>query len=552
VENAIDAGSSHVVIELEDGGTVRITVSDDGEGMRAEDLPLVFERYTTSKIRTEDDLYAVRTLGFRGEALASIAAVSRVTLTSARRGEAGARIEVSGGVPGEVKPEGAPVGTTVTVRDLFFNTPARRKFLRKQSTELGHVTALVQNLALTHPEIHFELTHNARRIFTLPAVSDVRERVAGFFGPELARDLIDLEHEGETLRLSALLAPRRHTRTNTRGQFVFVNGRWVRDRLLIGAVNQAYRGFVESGRYPMAFLFVEIDPAEVDVNVHPSKLEIRFRNSSAVYTAVLGALRARLDEAWPREGLEVDPGTMEERRARIRQKIGDFFLRSERPQGQSTLFRPEGAGGAGGTAPAPGVMPARPMLPVRGVMQVHNTYLVEETDDGLRISDQHALHERVLYGEILRKLADSPLASQQMLTAQMMSVTEQDVLTVEEHAELFTRVGLDVKPAGPRTLAVNAVPQVLDVDDAPALIRDVLDRLQDDTEERSFDERLAEIAETLACRAAVKAGDELSRPEIESLLKRAGEPGVRETCPHGRPTTLHFTLKELEQQFGRK
>lgn len=196
--------------------------------------------------------------------------------------------------------------------------------------------------------------------------------------------------------------------------------------------------------------------------------------------------------------------------------------------------------------------PQPSVLPVRGVMQVHNTYLVEETDEGLRISDQHALHERVLYGEIKSKLIEARLESQQMLTAQMMSVTEQDVLTVEEHAALFSRVGLDVKPAGPRTLAINAVPQVLDADEAPAFIRDVLDRLQEETEERSFDERLGEIAETLACRSAVKAGDELSRQEIESILGRATDADVQETCPHGRPTTLYFTLHDLERQFRRK
>jgi len=551
VENAIDAGASHVVIALTDGGTKRMSVTDDGEGIAAEDLSLVFERHSTSKIRTEDDLYAVKTLGFRGEALASISAVSRVTLVSARRGEAGGRVEVTGGELGEVKPEGAPVGTTVTVRDLFFNTPARRKFLKKQSTELGHITALVQNLALAHPQIHFELSHNTRKIFALPAAEGVRERVAGFFGSDLARDLIDVTHEGETISLRALLAPRQHTRTNTRGQFVFVNHRYVRDKLLHGAINQAYRGFVESGRRPMAFLFLEVDPADVDVNVHPAKLEIRFRNSSAVYASVLSTLRAELEQAWPRASLEVDEGTLDERRARIRQKIGDFFLRSEKPQSQSSLFRPGDPSGRGPGTPMVD-FPQPSVLPVRGVMQVHNTYLVEETDEGLRISDQHALHERVLYGEIKSKLIEARLESQQMLTAQMMSVTEQDVLTVEEHAALFSRVGLDVKPAGPRTLAINAVPQVLDADEAPAFIRDVLDRLQEETEERSFDERLGEIAETLACRSAVKAGDELSRQEIESILGRATDADVQETCPHGRPTTLYFTLHDLERQFRRK
>ncbi|HUW56161.1 MAG TPA: DNA mismatch repair endonuclease MutL [Planctomycetota bacterium] len=551
LENAIDAGASHIVIELENGGTKLVSVADDGEGIAPEDMALVFERHSTSKLRTLDDLYAVRTLGFRGEALASVAAVSRVEMVSARAGQAGARIEVTGGERGEVRPEGAPVGTRITVRDLFFNTPARKKFLKKQSTELGHITSLVQNLAMAYPRIHFELSHNHRKVFSLPGVTNVRERIAHFFGNDLARDLVEVSHASESMSFDALLAPRQHTRANSRSQFVFVNRRYVRDALLIGAVTQSYRGFIESGRFPVAFLFLEIDPADVDVNVHPAKLEIRFRNSSQVYGSVMTALRSELERTWPRTAMPVDEGTLDDRRARIKQKIGDFFLRAESPMRQSSLWESTGAGGShGGGVPAG--LPSPLVLPVRGVMQVHNTYLIEETDEGFRISDQHALHERVLFHEIRARLAESGVGSQQLLTPQMMAVTEQDVLTVEEHAELFARVGLDVKPAGPRTLAISAVPQVLPVEEAPTFIRDALDRLQDDTEERSLEEHLEDLASALACRAAVKAGEQLSRQEVESIIKRAGDAEVRETCPHGRPTTLYITLEELERRFGRK
>jgi DNA mismatch repair protein MutL len=335
---------------------------------------------------------------------------------------------------------------------------------------------------------------------------------------------------------------------------VFVNRRYVRDTLLHGAITQAYRGFVESGRYPVAFLFLEIDPAEVDVNVHPAKLEVRFRNSSQVYATILSAVRAELEKTWPRTALAMDEGTLDERRARIKQKIGDFFLRSEKPTRQSSLW---GSGGAVSEHPrSPGFPPAGgplpPILPVRGVMQLHNTFLIEETDEGFRISDQHALHERVLFHEIGTKLRESSIGSQQILTPQMMAVTEQDVLTIEEHGELFSRAGLDVKPAGPRSLAIHAIPQLLSPEETPAFIRDVLDRLEEESEERPFDERLRDLAAALACRAAVKAGQALSGPEIESIVRRAGDAKVQETCPHGRPTTLYFSLGELERRFGRK
>jgi len=554
VENSIDAGASRIVIELEDGGTKSISVADDGEGIAGEDLALIFERHSTSKIKELDDLYAVKTLGFRGEALSSIAAVSRVELVSATAGREGARVEAVGGEKSEVKPEGVPVGTRISVRDLFFNTPARKKFLKKQSTELGRITDLIQNLAMAWPRIHFELSHNHRKVFLLPATEDVRERIGQFFGAELARDLIDISHGDEALGFRALLAPRQHTRANTRSQFIFVNHRYVRDSLLHGAIMQAYRGFIESGRYPVAFLFLQIDPAEVDVNVHPSKLEIRFRNSSQVYATLLSAVRAELEKTWPHTALTMDEGTLDERRARIRQKIGDFFLRYEKPTRQTGLWGPGGATSEhpqGPGFPSAGGFPAA-FLPVRGVMQLHNTFLIEETDEGFRISDQHALHERVLFHEIGTKLRESSIGSQQFLSPLMMAVTEQDVLTIEEHGELFSRVGLDVKPAGPRSLAIHAVPQVLSPEETPAFIRDVLDRLEEETEEKPFDERLEELAAALACRAAVKAGQALSGPEIESIVKRASDAKVQETCPHGRPTTLYFTVAELEKRFGRK
>lgn len=553
LENAVDAGATHVVIELENGGTKLVSVSDDGEGIAPEDLSLVFERHSTSKLETLEDLFAVKTLGFRGEALASIAAVSRVELVSAMAGEPGARLEVTGGKAGEVTPEGAPVGTRVTVRDLFFNTPARRKFLKKQSTEFGHVTALVQNIAMAYPHIHFELSHNHRKVFSLPGTDDVRERIAHFFGGELARDMIDVSHTRESVNFTALLAPRQHTRANSRSQFVFVNRRYVRDKLLQSAVTHAYRGFVESGRYPVTFLFLEIDPAEVDVNVHPTKLEIRFRNSSQVYSSVLTAVRSELEKTWPRAELAMDEGTLDERRARIKQKIGDFFLRAEKPTRQTGLWESTATGRPPESPGASGLRtPGAPVLSVRGVMQLHNTYLVEETDQGFRISDQHALHERVLFHEISTKLKQSSMSAQQLLTPQMMSVTEQDVLTVEEHAELFGRIGLDVRPAGPRTVAVNAIPQVLKPDDAPGLIRDLLDRLQEESEEHSVDEHLEELAASLACHASVRAGVPLSNQEIESIVRRAEQTGAQETCPHGRPSSLYFTIDELERQFGRK
>ena len=557
VENAVDAGAGRITIELVEGGARLIQVTDDGEGMTPEDLPLAFQRHATSKLTTTDDLWSVRTLGFRGEALPSIAAVAHVqAVTATADSIAGAAVEVVGGRIGPVRESAAAPGTTVVVRDLFFNVPARKKFLKKQTTELGRITDFVQRLALAYPEIAFELNHNQRPVFVLPAVTDLRERIARFFGRELAGQLIDVSGDDGYLRLRAYLADRHYTRTNARSIHLYLNRRFIRDKVLTAAVMGAYRGLIESRRYPVAFLFLEIDPSEVDVNVHPTKLEVRLRNEARVFTTVHELLRTRLEEKMSGTGAELaDLATLDDRRERIRQKIGEFFLRSDSQRRQPDLWKDRAesghpAGSSFATPPAPRPAPRVHMLAARSVMQIHNSFILEETDEGFALTDQHALHERILYEETMTKLRAQALASQRLLTPVIIEADAAEMLAAGEHNELLRKAGLEVNETGPGILAVQSVPQLLHRDDPGRLLRDMLDALTDESDQAPEDP-LERVAQVIACRGAVKAGEPLTSQEMESLLVRRDQSPRSATCPHGRPTTMFFSLSELAGRFGR-
>jgi len=555
VENAVDAGASRIAVELLEGGIKLIRVIDDGEGIVPEDLALAFSRHATSKLQQADDLFAVKTLGFRGEALPSIAAVSRVqAVTGVADRLGGASIEVIGGKVGPVRESAARTGTDITVHDLFFNVPARLKFLKKQSTELAHITDVVQRIALSCPQIHFELTHDRKTVCVLPAVTDLRQRIGTLFGRELARSLVEVEGGDGYLELRAWLAGRDHTRANRSSILIFLNGRFVQDKVLTAAVVNAYAGRIEKGRFPIAFLFARIEPDQVDVNVHPAKLEVRLRNGSRVFTAVHSLISRRLEEESPSQAPGDELGTLEDRRERIRQKIGEFFLRSDARSRQPDLWKPESTttrpmqsvmtGAAGSSGPGPR------MLVTRSVMQIHDAFILEETDDGFALIDQHALHERILYEETVTRLRSRSMESQRLLTPAMIEADLADILTAAEHAELLRRAGLEVTAAGPGSLALHSVPELLGREDPARLLRDMLDALIEGADQPA-DAKIEQVAEVIACKGAVKAGQPLSRQEMESILTRRDRMPGTATCPHGRPTTLFFDLAELAGRFGR-
>jgi len=559
LENALDADASHVTIELENAGKKLIRVSDDGLGIHPQDLKLAVLSHATSKLTDDEELLAIGSLGFRGEALSSMAAVAHLTLTSCPReqGGMGARIQADGGVVREALPTGAAEGTVVEVRDLFFNVPARLKFLKSETTEWNHVNKVVTRLALAHPRVHFVLTHNRRKSLDLPAAEDLRTRIGAIFSPELAAACLQVREEHAYLTLEAYLAPPEFARASTTLQYVYINGRWVDDRMLRHALGDLYRGILPARRYPVAFLFLQLPAGEVDVNVHPAKLHVRFRRADRVYSLV----RSLLGQALRRAPWEVtvetpsaapaeaaDGAAQPAQKARIRQAVGEFLAgkRGEEVGGLLSKRRvpaswPRGRGprlSAGGA-------------PIR-VMQVHGSYILEETREGFRIIDQHALHERILYEELKAKVARAGVERQHLLVPRVLEVSRQEMGAFEEYQELFARTGLVVRPFGPTALAVYAYPALLNRVDPEELVRGVLGDLEEVGRARETEARLDDFLHRLACHGAVRAGTVLSREEVEALLAQRSGLDHEYRCPHGRPTALTFTLKELDKRFGRR
>ena len=596
VENALDAGASVIDITVEDGGRRMISVRDNGSGMGADDLSRAFSPHATSKISEEEDLFNIRTMGFRGEALASISAVAHVhavTRPKARgTGETpvlpdyGFEIRAEGETIGPVRPAPASAGgTTITVRDLFFNTPGRRKFMRTANTEFGHIVAQLTRLALPNCNAAFSLTHNDRLVHRLGEHQPLRSRIAELLGAELAGSLIELNSREAAVKITGMIAPPHQARTSTRWQYFFINGRYVRDRLLTHALKEAYRGLIEPARAPVAIIFIEIDPSEIDVNVHPTKIEVRFRNGQFVHSQLLAALKETLNKADIAPSVDIGPpgAPDDKRRESLKQAMADFFksgpeaMNHHGPdfhparEGQyaPSDFRPPADSQAYHGVPfrqqpITQVEEAFSEGPLRGLceqtpsrfppraLQIHNAYIVMSTNDGLAIIDQHALHERIIFDELKNRLSNGRLTSQRLLIPETVEVGQADKAVLSERADMLERFGLDISEFGPGSVAVHALPSLLVERHVPAVefVRDLLETLAEHPS-AGGDELLDCILATMACKAAVKAGESLTDDEIDSLLARRNESENPASCPHGRPTTLRLTLAELEKQFKR-
>ncbi|RMF76938.1 MAG: DNA mismatch repair endonuclease MutL [Planctomycetota bacterium] len=610
IENALDAGATRVDVAIEDGGRQLIRVDDDGAGMDADDLALCVRSHATSKLRRDDDLFDIHTMGFRGEALPSIGSVARLTITSRPHdAEVGHAIRVEGGAVGDVRPTAAAPGTTVEVRDLFYAVPARRKFLKTNATEMGHITEQLARIALAHPGVAFSLRHNQRTLHTLPAVDDRRARIGDFYGPELADVLLPVRRESPDLLVEGWVAPPNESRGSGKWEYVFVNGRYVRDRFVSHAVKAAYRSLIDPSRYPIVFLFLTIEPDKIDVNVHPSKIEIRWRDSNYVHSQVLAALRDKflrtdLDRSLSTGGRD-DDGYRES----VRKAMVDFFTsagatrapeRAGRPRrhveetprrsaegpidpgGGEELgdHRPRAVGdaeqdGAVGKTPRarlfsrddaepanarnpdaePPASPPTSALTSENsapAMQIHNMYIVAQTADGLMIIDQHALHERILYEELKARLADRPLESQRLLLPDVVRVAPDRIEALETHADLLRRLGLELTASGPASVTLHAFPILLERVDRAAFVRDLLDALCEQGARPDPEMLLHNVLDMMACKAAVKFGDPLTAEEIDALLARRETAERSSNCPHGRPTTLRLSLRDLERQFKRR
>lgn len=552
VENALDAGAGTVTVEIAAAGRTLVRVADDGAGIPADELALAVERHATSKLASAEELFRIATLGFRGEALASIGSVARLTIVS-RTPEApnGARLRVEGGLVGEIEPVGAPVGTTVSVEDLFYNLPARLKFLKQDLTERRAIDALLSRYALAYPHVRFRLSDGQTASLQTAGDGDRRTILASLYGVEAARQLLDVAAEEDGLKLTGFISPTALTRSNRREITFFVNGRWIQDTPLTSALLQAYHTLLMVGRYPLAALFVEVPPGEVDVNVHPAKAEVRFRAQDRVFSLVQRSTRRALlayapvpdvtphhlwgghshpaqpDPAW---GLAHDDG------GGIQQAEGGF-----------TNADPGAQSASAGQQPTIGRVPL-----LRLIGQVGAAYLVAEGPDGLYLVDQHAAHERVLFEKLMAQRGQESLSSQALLAPVVVELPPAGARLLESQLPVLHRFGFAVEPFGSAAFQVRAVPALFaSGGDPAAALRALVEDFEED-EAPLQDEVEARVAGRVCKRLAVKAGQVLSPEEQRALLTDLEACASPRTCPHGRPTMIHISVEMLERQFGRR
>ncbi len=608
MENSLDAGSTRIDVTVEHGGTELIRIADNGCGVAPEDIALTIASHATSKIGNADDLFHVQTLGFRGEALASISEVSHFLLRSRTHdADCGSEMLVHGGSVQEAQPCGCPPGTIIEIRNLFYNTPVRKKFLKTTQTEFGHISEAFTRMALAHPHVHFTLKHGSRQVHDLPPSADLRDRVRVFFGEEIADQLIEVESENDRVTLRGFVGNPRFSRSNNRMQYLFLNGRFIKDRALQHALGEAYRGLLLTGRYPIAFLRMEMPPEMVDVNVHPTKLEVRFQDSGRIYSQLLGTLRTKfltsdLDATYRPSNDESAATNMDSQKAEnLREELVAWAKGAVDSEGSSTNAAPRrqadfdldfrsdnhtplqltpinrSAVGAGSLPLPPipsGVTPAHlrdqedaepeeqsdaiaEETQGGGVgfqqraIQLHNRYLIAETDEGMAVIDQHALHERILYEELREKALARRLEVQRMLVPETLNLSAQEFAAVEGATETLQQIGIEVEAFGGDTILIRSYPAILGRRKPAEIVREVVDQLL--TEGKNLEKRdlLDELLHMMSCKAAIKAGDRLSSEEIDALLELRHLCQDSHHCPHGRPTALVFTKEELDRRFQR-
>jgi DNA mismatch repair protein MutL len=534
LENSLDAGASEIQVTLAEGGAKRVQVDDDGTGLAREDLPLALARHATSKIATLEDLEAVATMGFRGEALASIAAVARVELVSRARGASHAwSIAAEGGAAQEPRPAARAPGTTVAVQDLYFNTPARRKFLRTEATEFGHCDEVFRRVALARPDLAFSLRHNGRVSAHL-APQPLAARAGALLGAEFTTASVPVDERAGPLRLHGLAGTPQAARSRADAQYFYVNGRFVRDRLLAHAAREAYRDTLHGERQPAYVLFLELDPRGVDVNVHPAKTEVRFRDARAVHQFVFHALQRALAPSVAEA--PVSYATVSSAGPAIQ-----AALAMAEPVAQ---YRPQAA-----PAPLPASQAAPPLGYAMG--QLHGIYVLAQNEAGLVLVDMHAAHERILMEKLKARLDAGALERQNLLVPVVFRAEAIDVATAEENRAALESLGLEVTVAGPNELAVRAAPALLAGGDVAALARALLAELREFGAAQVLAARQNELLATMACHAAVRANRVLSVPEMNALLREMEETERSGSCNHGRPTWYQLTLADLDKLFLR-
>ncbi len=548
LENSLDAGATDVGVALNEGGIKQIRVVDNGSGIGQEDLVLAFARHATSKIASLADLEQVRSLGFRGEALASIASIARVSLLSRAEGAARAySIGAEGGKTGTVQPAAHPTGTAVEVSDLYYNTPARRKFLRSDATEFAHCEDVFTRAALSRPDVAFTLRHNGK-VVARHAPSDPARRVEAALGEEFARSMRMIQADGGTLRISGFAGSPAYTRASRDAQIVFVNGRFVRDKVLAHALREAYRDVLHGERHPAYVLFIEIDPRGIDVNVHPAKIEIRFRESRAVHQFVLHAVAKGLSGTAAETPAALASPVALASHATQPRFVQTALGLAQPSAGYTAMFAPARA-----TRPDDAPVSGAQGLPPLGyaLAQLHGIYVLAQNEQGLVLVDMHAAHERILYEKLKTAIDSRAMNTQKLLIPATFIADRLDMATAEEHGSTLKLLGFDVAPISHAALAVRAMPAMLAAADAAELARAVLKDIREYGASRVLTERQNELLATLSCHGAVRAHRALTVPEMNALLREMEETERSGQCNHGRPTWYQMSLPDLDKLFLR-
>lgn len=556
VENSIDAGAGNIDIDILHGGTVLIRIADDGIGFMPEDIPLSVLRHATSKIARISDLDHLSSLGFRGEALASIASVSKLKIVSLQRESAddgAVSIEVDGGICQAPKKAGRAPGTTVEVNDLFFNVPARRKFLKKEITEFSHIADIVEKFIISNPEIKFKLTHNNKTIYNSPGNGKLYDAISSVFPKDISKNLVELDFSNPEMSIRGYVGNANCTRTNKSKQLIFVNRRYIQSPTISKAMEDAYRNLLELRRYPVGVIFITIDPAKIDVNVHPAKREIKFENTSLVYTTIKSGIASALN-AIPVET--------------VVETSLENLVRKEpfRPQVETGLVSPrpmlnfESRVSQISNRPVSDMNHLEMTSPkeslynevsynLGNVLQILDTYLVIEHEGKMLIYDQHALHERILFEKLK---VNTSIASQKLLVPEMVFLSKNELLLVGQYIDVFTSIGFELETFGEDCIMVRAVPDFLTGKNCAPLVKDIMSDLVAIGKSDAHKQIREKILKFVACRGAVKAGDKLSYSDINRMFKDAQNTPDISTCPHGRPTEVSFSQLELEKMFHRK
>jgi DNA mismatch repair protein MutL len=596
LENALDAGSTRIMIDIEKGGRSLIRVSDNGSGMGRDDALLALERYATSKIYKDQDLFRIHTLGFRGEALPSIAAVSRFSLVSRNpSADVGTRISVEGGKIKNVTEVGAPKGTMVTIRQLFFNTPARRKFLKTTGTEMGHIADKIASIALGHPGVQFRLTHNDKIVKDWPSTSAPLDRVVDVLGSDLKNSLHSLKFQNNAVSISGWISSPRTTRRTSRGLFIYVNGRFVRDRIVQHALFEGYSQRLVKGQFPIAALFINVPFEEVDVNVHPTKNEVRFARQRDIHEAVRQAVAQTLFEtdksSWGspkgfkneeftpqgrvsetakmefglRPGGTIETSAPEGRRTaevgkeklEFGREYADFGITqaNDRFKGESSdtdEFTEHGILDEPATRiTQKTIWQKKRFGDMRIIGQLHNTYIVCEADAGLILIDQHAAHERILFERFSDRATHSPKAAQRLLVPESVELGYREAGVLEKLIPDLAALGLDIEPFGGNTFLVKSVPPLLAEREVKPLLIEIVEKIVEIGSSSGLAEMLDECRMVMACHGAIRANQALSEAQINGLLAQLDECHNPSHCPHGRPTWIRWDIRGLEKSFKR-